>query len=176
MGQIFCWIAVVVCLAFGFWGCFVNKIPGPIAVLLATIIAMVGLDMDFGWGTVAIIAVLAILSMVLSKLLVKGAHKLKEFSKKAGWGTTIGSIIGLSLIAALAGGHDASSGQIVLYFIIAFLVLPYVFAFLLELSEKKGMPETLQCAASATGAYLADSFLKIVVFGYAVYVMFFIDK
>lgn len=62
--------------------------------------------------------------------------------------------------------------MILLIFVLGLVVMPFVFAFLFELSKKKGVPETLKCALSATSVYLFDTFLKLVVFGYAVYAMF----
>lgn len=166
------WILIILCLCFGILGCFINKIPGPIAVLLAVLIAKVGVGIDFSWGTVAIVAALAILSIVLSKVLVKGSHKIKEFSKKAGWGTTVGSLLGLFILAGAGASKNESGAMILLIFVLGLVVMPFIFAFLFELSEKKGVPETLKCALSATSVYLFDTFLKLVVFGYAVYAMF----
>jgi uncharacterized protein YqgC (DUF456 family) len=56
--------------------------------------------------------------------------------------------------------------------IIGFIVLPFVLAFLLELTNKQGASMALKCAASATCAYLSDTLLKLVVFVYAIYVIF----
>lgn len=92
------WVLVGLCLVFGFLGCFINKVPGPIAVVIATLLAILCLKIPIEWGTFAIIAALAVASMIASKLLVKLVKKLQEFSKRATWGTTIGSIIGLLLV------------------------------------------------------------------------------
>lgn len=166
------WVLVVTLLCFGFLGCFINKVPGPIAVVLATLIALLGLDLPIEWGTFAIIAVLAVVSMIASKLLVKLVKKMQEYSKRATWGTTIGSVIGLALIAA-AGAADDNALAISM-FIVGFIVLPFLLAFLLELTNKQGAFMALKCAASATCAYMADTFLKLIVFAYALYVMFFV--
>ena len=32
------WALVALCLCFGFLGCFINKVPGPIAVVIATLL------------------------------------------------------------------------------------------------------------------------------------------
>ena len=65
------WVLVGLCLCFGFLGCFINKVPGPIAVVIATLLAILCLDIPIEWGTFAIIAVLAVASMIASKFLVK---------------------------------------------------------------------------------------------------------
>lgn len=98
MMTILWWVLVGLCLVFGFLGCFINKVPGPIAVVIATLLAILCLKIPIEWGTFAIIAALAVASMIASKLLVKLVKKLQEFSKRATWGTTIGSIIGLLLV------------------------------------------------------------------------------
>ena len=95
MSTILWWVLIALFLSFGFLGCFISKVPGPIAVVLATLVAKLGLDIDFEWYVVGIVAALAIASMVASKVLVKLVKKLHEYSKRATWGTIIGSIIGL---------------------------------------------------------------------------------
>jgi uncharacterized protein YqgC (DUF456 family) len=173
MLEIIWWCLVALLLCFGFLGCFINKVPGPVAVVLATLIAILGLDIPIEWSTFAIITAMAIASIVASKLLVKLVKKLQEYSKRATWGTTIGSIIGLLLVCGSA--HEDSAGIIISVIIIGFIVLPFVLAFLFELTNKQGAVMALKCAASATCAYLSDTLLKLAVFVYAVYVIFQID-
>ena len=163
-----CFVALLLCL--GFLGCFINKVPGPIAVVIATLLAILCLDIPIGWGTFAIITALAIVSMIASKLLVKMAKKLQEYSKRATWGTTIGSIIGLLLLLGITGSDSAA--LLVIILIVGLIVLPFVFAFLLELTNKQGAAMALKCATSATCAYLSDTLLKLAVFVYAIYVIF----
>ncbi|MBO4428030.1 MAG: DUF456 domain-containing protein [Bacteroidales bacterium] len=171
MLEILWWVLVALFLSLGFLGCFVNKIPGPIMVVFAMLVALLGLEIDFGWDVFAVVTGLAIGSIIISKVLVKLVKKLQEFSKRASWGTTIGSIIGLCILAA--SSEIDNTGIIILLVILGFVVLPFLLAFLLELTAKKGGASALKCATSATCAYLADSFLKLVVFIYAVKVMFF---
>ncbi len=173
MLSILWWVLVALLLCCGFLGCFINKVPGPIAVVLATLIAILALDLPISWGSFSIIAALAIASMIASKLLVKLVKKLQEYSKRATWGTTIGSIIGLLLVAGASAAD--SNAMVIVMFVIGFIVLPFLLAFLLELTNKQGALMALKCAASATCAYLADTFLKMIVFAYAVYVMFFVS-
>lgn len=171
MMTILWWCLVALLLCFGFLGCFINKVPGPIAVVIATLLAILCLDIPIEWSTFAIIAVLAVASMIASKLLVKLVKKLQEYSKRATWGTTIGSIIGLLLVWG-AAASDSSDAVIVTMLIVGFIVLPFVLAFLLELTNKQGAVMALKCAASATCAYLSDTLLKLAVFVYAIYVIF----
>lgn len=170
--EILLWVLVGALLLFGFLGCFINKFPGPICVLIAMVIAICGLEVKFGWGTIALVAVLAIGSIVLSKKLKSLAKKVQEFSKRAGWGTTIGSLVALGLCGTL------SSLGPVLKIILAILLLiaiPFIFAYLLELTRKQGNAIALKCATSATVAYIADTFLKLIVFVYAVYALFMMN-
>ena len=164
------WVLVGLCLCFGFLGCFINKVPGPIAVVIATLLAILCLDIPIEWGTFAIIAVLAVASMIASKFLVKLAKKLQEYSKRATWGTTIGSIIGLLLVWGTVQAE--STALLITMMIVGFILLPFVLAFLLELTNKQGAVMALKCATSATCAYLSDTLLKLAVFVYAIYVIF----
>lgn len=168
--EIFWWILLALLLCCGFLGCFINKVPGPIAVVLASLIGITALDVDLEWGHFAIIAVLAVVSIIASKVLVKLAKKMQEYSKRATIGTTIGSIIGLILVAG-ASSMDSDAAVIVTA-IVGLVVLPFVLAFLLELTNKNGATMAVKCATAATCAYLADTCLKLVVFIYAVYMMF----
>lgn len=170
MINVILWILAILCLVFGFLGCFVNKIPGPIFVVIAMLIGILGLDLPFGWGTFAIVVVLAIVSIILSKTLVSLARNIQEFGKRASLGTTIGSMIGILLLLASANQNDTM--QLVVMGFVGLLVLPFVFAFLLELTRKQGAKNALLCATSATIAYVADTMLKLVVFVFAVYKMF----
>ena len=164
------WVFIGLLLCLGFLGCFVNKVPGPIAVVLATVLAKLCLDIPFEWYVVAIAAALAAGSMFASKVLVKLVKKLHEYSKRATWGTTIGSIIGLLLLVGVSGIESAV--LVLLMGLIALVVVPFVLAFLFELSNKNGAVCALKSAASATAAYLADTCLKLAVFIYAIYAIF----
>ena len=133
-------------------------------------LAILCLDIPIEWGTFAIIAVLAVASMIASKFLVKLAKKLQEYSKRATWGTTIGSIIGLLLVWGTVQAE--STALLITMMIVGFILLPFGLAFLLELTNKQGATMALKCATSATCAYLSDTLLKLVVFVYAIYVIF----
>jgi len=170
MISILWWCLVAILLCFGFLGCFINKVPGPIAVVLATLIAILALDVPIEWSTFAIVTALAIVSMIVSKVLVKLVKKLHEFSKRATWGTTIGSIIGLGLLYSSTSSDSVA--LMICMAILAFVIIPYTLAFLLELTNKQGAVVAVKSAGAATGAFLADTCLKLVVFVYAIYVIF----
>ena len=115
------WVLIALCLCFGFLGCFINKVPGPIAVVIATLLAILCLKIPIEWSTFGIITALAIASMIISKLLVKLVKKLQEYSKRASWGTTIGSIIGLLLVWSSASSD--SKALLITMLIVVFVVL-----------------------------------------------------
>ncbi len=167
--EILWWVVFALLFSCGFLGCFINKVPGPLAVLLATILGYTALDLPADWGHIGIIAGLVVASMIASKVLVKLAKKMHEFSKRGSRGTTIGSIIGLLLIA---GTGSMETWVILLFAIIGLVILPFGLAFILELTNKNGAAVALKAATAATCAYLADTCLKLVVFVYALYVMF----
>lgn len=138
MIQILWWALVALSLIFGLIGCFVNKIPGPLFVVIATLIAILCLDIPISWSTFAVIAVLALASMILSKILVKLVRKIQEFSKRGALGTTLGSITGLLIIGSVSsGGEDVSTGTLILVAVIGLVVIPFVLSFLLELTNKR---------------------------------------
>lgn len=166
------WGLIAVLLCFGFLGCFVNKVPGPLATFLSVLVAMFGLELRIDGSVVAIVGVLAAASMILSKVLVSAVSKLQEYSKRASAGTTIGSIIGLLFLGAASGARIEGIG-LILIALLGFVVVPFVLAFLFELTKRLGFTETLKRAGAATATFLADTFLKVVVFGYAFYAMFF---
>lgn len=56
--------------------------------------------------------------------------------------------------------------------VVGLIIIPFVLAFLLELTNKNGAVPALKSAASATAAYFADTCLKLVVFIYAIYAIF----
>lgn len=170
MMEILLWVLIALLLALGFLGCFINKVPGPISVFLALLIAKLGLDMPFSWVTVFIVLALAIASMICSKVLVKLAKKMHEYSKKATWGTTIGSIFGLLCIAAT--GNSSETWVPIVAFVVGLILLPFLLAFLFELANKNGAAVALKSAGAATCAYLADTFLKMAVFAFAIYSIF----
>lgn len=169
--EILWWVLFALLLGLGFLGCFINKVPGPIAVLIATILGYTALNLDADWLHIGIIAGLAVASMITSKMLVKLAKKMHEFSKRGSIGTTIGSIIGLLIIAG-AGSADIKPFGAFICALVGLVVLPFALSFLLELTNKNGSAIALKAAGAATCAYLADTCLKLVVFVYAVYVMF----
>lgn len=171
MELIFWWILLGLFLSLGFLGCFINKVPGPFFVVLASVVAVTALDLPIGWGHFAVIAILAFASIFFSKVLVKLVKKMHDYSKGASIGTTLGSIVGLLFLVKT--GNAESSFVTFLLMILCLIIPPFVLAFIFEFMAKKDFGETMKGASSATAAYISDTFLKLVVFAFAVYMMFF---
>ncbi len=162
------WIIVGLFLLLGFLGCFINKVPGPICVVIAVLIAKLAMDLPVSWGIIALIAVLAIASIFAAKKLVQLVKSAQEYSKRAAVGTTIGSIIGLCV---MLGFKSSSTGVLIGIAVVALVLIPFVMALLLELTNKERKGTAMQCAIAATGAYLCDTFLKLVVFVLAAFLV-----
>ena len=164
------WGLLSILLLLGFIGCFINKVPGPVAVLLAMIIGKFAMDIPFTWPALIIVAVLVVLSYILSSFVKKSMKKRIAYTR-AGLGTTIGSIIGLCIFAALGSTNNVA--LLIIGAIIGFIGLPFVFAYLLEMSVKESENTVLERAISATTVYLCNTFIKLVIFAYALYCMIF---
>ena len=162
-------IFVIVLLCLGFLSCFINKIPGPLFVVIAVLTAQLGMDTAPGWGAVAIVTVIAIAAFVLSKYMTRIAKKMKEYSKKASIATTIASLLGVFSLPAFV---DSSTGTLIVVLLVCFILLPFLFALLVEWIRNKNLAEGAKCAGTATLVYLADTALKLAAFAYAVYAMF----
>ena len=164
------WVLVIILVFLGFLSCFINKIPGPLLVAIATLLAkaMIGLG---NWGLVAAVFALAIAAMIASKYMSKFAkEKLFPYSKGASVATTVGCILGLIFLIA---GREASVGVMIFLLILGFLILPFAFSFGVEYAKQKNTDAALKSAGSCCAVYLADTMLKLAVVYIAVrYVMF----
>ncbi len=166
--EIVCLILGWSLIGIGLLGCFVNKIPGPLMAFLGLLLQVWGCDIEMEWWVLALLAVLVVASMVVSKKLVpKVGNLVAEFGKAGAWGTTVGSLVGLMFFAIVC--EDASVGIIIFSIILSLLLLPYLFAFLFELIVRKSAQEALQAAGGALVAFLIGTMLKLAVCVYTVY-------
>ncbi|MBO5250081.1 MAG: DUF456 family protein [Muribaculaceae bacterium] len=167
--EIACIIIAWLLVALGFLGCFVNKIPGPLLSFLGLVIFAIGCGIKADWWVFVLVGLLVIVSMVVNK---KYAPKLgalvAPFGKGGSWGTTLGSLIGLCLIAALANGGTTMA---IISIVCAFGVLPYFFAFLFELIAKKSAATAAQAATGAYVTFLVTTMLKLAVCAYSIYAL-----
>ena len=80
-------------IGFGFLGCFINKVPGPILAVIGLVVVAVAGDVEVPWwGWTLIVALLVIGKIVDKKLLPKVATAVAEYGKAGTWGTTIGLV------------------------------------------------------------------------------------
>ena len=169
--EILGFVLVGILYLFGFLSCFINKIPGPMLCAFATLFAKLMIDVKGGWGIVAMTFGLAILAIIASKFMTRLAKaKLQQYSKGASVATTVGSLLGMVTLLAVA--KDLSAMGMVITLIIGFIVLPYLLAFLVEFIKQKKGALALKSAGSATAVYLADTMLKLLILYLSIYYMF----
>jgi uncharacterized protein YqgC (DUF456 family) len=153
-------------LGLGVLGCFINKIPSPLLAFLGLLIQMWMCNVDVEMWALILTAVLVVVSMVASKKLVPKIGKMvSDFGKAGSWGTTIGSLVGMLLMAVGSG----STIVLVIAIVSALLILPYVFAFLFELIVRKSVQAAAQAAGGALVAFLVGTMLKLAVCALAIY-------
>lgn len=167
--EIACIIIAWLLVSLGFLGCFVNKIPGPLLSFLGLVVFSIGCGIKADWWVFVLVGILVIVSMVVSKKYApKIGSLVAPFGKGGSWGTTIGSLIGLCVIAATIG-EDATMA--IIGFVVAFVVLPYFFAFLFELIAKKSAATAVQAATGAYVTFLVTTMLKLAVCAYSIYAL-----
>ena len=121
--EIVCLILGWSLIGIGLLGCFVNKIPGPLMAFLGLLLQVWGCDIEMEWWVLALLAVLVVASMVVSKKLVpKVGNLVAEFGKAGAWGTTVGSLVGLMFFAIVC--EDASVGIIIFSIIFVRATVP----------------------------------------------------
>lgn len=159
------WVIIVLCLAFGFLGCFVNKFPSVLLVLIATLIGKFCIGINFGYEVIAVVVAIWLVSAIINKKVLPNLiKKLHEYSKGATRGTTIGSILGILLLLT-----TDSTAMTVVMAIIGFGVLPYALAFVFEYFSCKDVSAASKGALSAYTLYIANTILKVIAFSYALY-------
>lgn len=152
------WILAIVLIAFGFLGCFVNKVPGPLLAFIGILLPVLFGDVNAEIWMLCLIGALVIVSMIVSsKFLPKLGEKVHPFGKAGSWGTTLGSIVGL--LSTVSSSADSPIFGLVL----AFVILPYGVAFLFELISQKSAGTALKAAGGAYVTFLVGTVLKLVV-------------
>jgi uncharacterized protein YqgC (DUF456 family) len=174
MGTMISFILGWVLIGIGFLGCFINKVPGPVLAVLGLVVVALTGNIDVPWWGWAIIACLLVVGKIVDKkFLPKVATSVAEYGKAGTWGTTIGTFLGLLILAASAS-DSYSTVVTILMFLLPFVVLPYLFAFIFEMISRKSPAEGAKAACGAYVAYLVGSMLKCVVCLYSV--SFFFDS
>lgn len=128
------WILAAVLIITGLVGTVLPALPG-VPIVLAGLVLAAWADgfVTVGWGTLTVLAVLTVMSIVIDLLAAAfGAQKLGA-SPRAFWGATIGAVVGI-------------------FFGLAGIILgPFIGAVAAELSSGQG---TRQAGRSGYGAWL----------------------
>lgn len=149
-------IAVYALLAFGLLLCFVGRFPGQLLAYAGMLVASFSLKNHlYPTWLLVVCGVLVIASLIINKMVApKLAGKVHEFGKAGKWGTIVGSIVSLFLIATVSNTTVA---------IILFFILPYVFAFLFETISKKNAGDGAKRALGAYTLFAATTLINIAI-------------
>ena len=171
MGTIIVWCVGVLLMLLGLIGCFVHRVPGPILTLIGLLVIQYGGDVKLFSTTAIVICVVAVvLAKVLEHFIPKLASLIHEVNKPGKWGCVIGSIIGLIIMTNLS--ESGSTGMVIFGLVLAMGFVPYACAFLLELTRKQPMKETLMATNAAYVTFLLGTALKLAVCLYCIYTAF----
>ena len=159
-------ILFILCLALGFIGCFINKVPGPLLVAIGALLFKFS---DGGqlmsWLPIIIVWALAIGAMIGSKMLTQKAKSICNYSKAATWAASIVSLI-FMILSATTGNNVLSW----VFAIVGLTVFPFAAAYLVEMTKTKDA--ALKNATACELAFLADTGLKLLVVIVAVNCLF----
>ena len=157
---------------FGFIGCFVNKVPGPLLAFLGALIPVIAVPIKVALWKIILIFALVVASMVVAKkYLPKLGEMVHPFGKGGSWGTTVGTIFGYIMMLGFMEGTSSKTG-IIFLMILPLTVFPYLFAFAFEYISRKNVAEAAQSGVGAYVTYLASSVLKLLVFCMSIDIVF----
>lgn len=158
-------------MGLGLIGCFVYKIPGPILAFLGILVLQYGTDMEpFSTAALIVCAIAVIICKVLDKYVPKLISKLQTFGKGGKWGCTIGSLVGIGLIASV--GSSDSVALIVTIAIVGLVAVPFVLAVLGEFIANKNFSIAIKSGSAALTNYLISTLLQLAICVYCIYSTF----
>lgn len=160
-----------VLMGLGLIGCFVYKIPGPILAFLGILVLQYGTDMEpFSPTALIICAIAVVICKILDKSVPKLISKLQSFGKGGKWGCTIGSFIGIGLIASTADSDNIGLGIAVA--IVGLVIVPFILAVLGELISQKNFSIAIKSGSAALVNYLISTLLQLSICVYCIYAAF----
>lgn len=172
MGEIALWTLFFILIVVALYGSFISRFPSSFLTLAAVLMAKFCMTIGeaITWLNISIIVVLVVASMVVNKLAPRWAQSIAPYGKGGKWGTTVGSLIALSLAFA----YTAIESQALAYVLIVLtmIILPFFFAWIFELISQKKMVPSLQSAGAATVVYVSTAFVKLITVIYAVVLVF----
>lgn len=171
MSSIFTMIAVYALLVFGILFCFFGRFPGQILAYAGLLLAHFTIaNQIYPIWLLVLCGVLVVASIIINKTVApKLASKVHEYGKAGKWGTIVGSI--LSLFCFMAELN-------VIILIITFFVLPYLFAFVFELTAQKNAKEGAMRALGAYTHFATTTLINLVISAFCFFVVLYgwIDK
>ena len=157
----------------GFLGCFIHKVPGPVMAFIGMLVFIFGNKLPIvPWTGIIICAILLVISAIAEKKVIPFiTQKISEFGNSGKWGCIIGSLLGLLFI--ITGSLEADSTIIAIsLLVLAFIIIPFLFAFCFEAVSRKSVTLALKPATAAFLTYFLGMILKLGVCIYSVYVIF----
>ena len=148
------WILAAIIVITGLVGTIVPAIPGIPVMLAGLVLAAWSTGFEqVGWGTIAVLAALTALSVLIDFLAAAFGAKRKGASPRAFWGATLGALIGMFF--GLAG----------------ILLGPFIGAVVAELADGRGAQQAGRSGYGVwigivlgTAAKLAIAFLMLGIF------------
>ncbi len=167
------WIVVGLLFAFGFLGCFINKFPGPLCSFLAVLVLKFGLKFPFAIWALILVGILVVVSMVVARQVVPSLMKKVTPFTKGATGTTVGSIIGITIWACIMKANpEAGVALQIAVILLGLVVIPFVCAYLFEIAVQKNNSKAIKSSTAATAVYLVNTFIKIAVLVVSLYLAF----
>ena len=157
-------------MAFGFLGCFINRIPGALISFIGILTLHFGTDVKFSTEALVLVGILTLVATLVAKHIPNIVSRIHEIGKPGKWGSIIGSIGGIIIIAN--AGVQVEVVKSILLYVTAFGILPFGFAFLFEFASQKNMKEALMTASASYVSYLLSVLLNLGICCYGVYTAF----
>lgn len=166
------WCLFWILISLAIVGCFINKVPGPILVLAAVLMAKlcmtVGVYID--WWNVIVIGILVVASMILIRQLPKWTSELGMYGKGAKWGSIIGSIVALVLSPALLSSIE-NPGVSITVLILVCILTTFIFAAVFEFISLKDLKAAVKNGGIAAFEYTCSTLIKFIVVVYSIYLV-----
>lgn len=160
----------IVLMAVGFLGCFISRIPGALISFAGILTLKFGASIPFSTEALVIVGVVTAIATVLTRYIPTIVSHIHEIGKAGKWGSIIGSIGGLMVIASAQAELNVTSG--ILIFGTSFILLPFGFSFLFELISKKDLKEAFLTGLASYVSYLLGALLNLAICCYGVYAAF----
>ena len=157
-------------ISIGFLGCFVHRIPGAAISFLGILALHFGTSVNFSTQALIFVGLLTVAATLLARYIPTIVSRIHKIGKAGKWGSIIGSLSGLALIAS--AGIEANLNMQILLYLTSFVILPFSLSFIFELICQKNLKEALRTALASYLSYLLGTLLNLGICCYGVYVAF----